>query len=81
VLLSNRETRDRFREKLKVNGVQTTWYPALQTFAEYRQLSAANNLRRANEAGDRHCALPLSATMDEAAVELVVDTVRSALAS
>jgi dTDP-4-amino-4,6-dideoxygalactose transaminase len=80
VLLSNRETRDRFREELMANGVQTTWYPALQTFSAYRQRSGTDSLTQASEAGDRHCALPLSATMGEAAVELVLDTVRSALA-
>jgi dTDP-4-amino-4,6-dideoxygalactose transaminase len=82
VLLSDRGTRDRFREELKANGVQTTWYPALHTFTEYRhRLQSTDGLTRASEAADRHCALPLSATMDETEVEFVVDTVRSVLAS
>lgn len=81
VLLSDHDTRDRFREQLKANGVQTTWYPALHTFTEYRRLQSADGLSHASEAADRHCALPLSSTMDEAAVEFVVDTIRSVLAS
>jgi dTDP-4-amino-4,6-dideoxygalactose transaminase len=80
VLLSDRETRDRFRDALKANGIQTTWYPALHTFTEYRRYAPTEGLPRALEAADRHCALPLSSTMDEAAVETVVDAVRAALA-
>ncbi len=80
VLLPHRDARDRFREQLKAAGVQTTWYPALHTFTEYRHAAAAGELPRAREASDRHCALPLSATMDEAAVEIVLAAVRAALA-
>jgi dTDP-4-amino-4,6-dideoxygalactose transaminase len=80
VLLPNREGRDRFRALLKEDGIQTTWYPALHTFTEYRDAHPAGSLPRAAEAADRHCALPLSATMDEQAVEIVVAAVRAALA-
>jgi dTDP-4-amino-4,6-dideoxygalactose transaminase len=80
ILLADRETRDRFRETLKAAGIQTTWYPALHTFTEYRHVAPAGSLPRATEAADRHCALPLSATMDEAAVDVVVEAVRAALA-
>ncbi len=80
ILLADRETRDRFREALKAAGIQTTWYPALHTFTEYRHVAPAGSLPRATEAADRHCALPLSATMDEAAVDVVVEAVRAALA-
>jgi dTDP-4-amino-4,6-dideoxygalactose transaminase len=79
VLLSDRERRDRFREQLKANGIQTTWYPALHTFTEYRRFAPAQGLPRAMEVSDRHCALPLSSTMDETTVDIVVDVVRSAL--
>jgi dTDP-4-amino-4,6-dideoxygalactose transaminase len=81
VLLADRSTRDRFREALKANGIQTTWYPALHTFAEYRRFAPADGLPQATEVADRHCALPLSSTMTEAEVEIVVDAVRGALAS
>jgi dTDP-4-amino-4,6-dideoxygalactose transaminase len=80
VLLEDRETRDRFREELKEGGVQTTWYPALHTFSEYRDSAPPEGLPRALEVSDRHCVLPLSASMDEGDVEAVVDVVRAACA-
>jgi dTDP-4-amino-4,6-dideoxygalactose transaminase len=80
VLLADREVRDRVRQDLKASGVQTTWYPALHSFSEYRRLTPVDGLARASEAADRHCALPLSATMDEAAVETVVEALCAALA-
>ncbi len=79
VLLPDRSSRDRFREELKADGIQTTWYPALHTFAEYRRFAPSDGLAGALEAADRHCALPLSSTMDEAAVDVVVEAVRAAL--
>ena len=81
VLVADRATRDRFRDTLKADGIQTTWYPALHKFTEYRQFAPADGLPQATAAADRHCALPLSSTMDESEVELVVTAVRSALAS
>jgi dTDP-4-amino-4,6-dideoxygalactose transaminase len=81
VLLSGRQARDRFRAELAELGVQTTWYPALHLFTEYRHLEPVDGLPRATEAANRHCALPLSATMDEAAVELVTEAIRSVLTS
>lgn len=80
VLLADREARDRFRDELKDAGVQTTWYPALHTFTECRHLAPAGGLPGAEQAAARHCALPLSSTMDEAAVTLVVEAVQRALA-
>jgi len=79
VLLSDRHARDRFRDELKANGIQTTWYPALHTFTEYRRFAPGDGLPRAMEAADRHCALPLSPTMDETAVNTVVEAVAAAL--
>jgi dTDP-4-amino-4,6-dideoxygalactose transaminase len=80
VLLRDREARDDLRARLKAARVQTTWYPALHTFTEYRGSAPADGLPHATAAADRHCALPLSATMDERALEIVVDEVRAALA-
>jgi dTDP-4-amino-4,6-dideoxygalactose transaminase len=79
VLLADRDARDRFRDRLKADGVQTTWYPALHSFTECRHLAPSGGLPGAEEAAARHCALPLSSTMDEAAVELVTEAVRRAL--
>jgi dTDP-4-amino-4,6-dideoxygalactose transaminase len=80
VLLADRETRDRFRDDLKAGGIQTTWYPALHTFTEYRQFAPADGLPRALEVADRHCALPLSSSTTESEIDLVVEVVREALA-
>jgi dTDP-4-amino-4,6-dideoxygalactose transaminase len=80
VLLADRDIRDRFREELKANGIQTTWYPALHTFTEYQRFAPADGLPAATEVANRHCALPLSSTMNAADVDVVVDAVHSALA-
>jgi dTDP-4-amino-4,6-dideoxygalactose transaminase len=77
VLLGDREARDRFREELKAGGIQTTWYPALHTFSEYRQAAPPEGLPRALEVSERHCMLPLSATMNETDIDAVVETVLS----
>jgi dTDP-4-amino-4,6-dideoxygalactose transaminase len=81
VLLEDRQARDRFRDELKAKGIQTTWYPALHTFTEYRRYAPPKGLPAAAETADRHCALPLSSTMDDAAVETVVQVVREVLAA
>jgi dTDP-4-amino-4,6-dideoxygalactose transaminase len=80
VLLKDRQARDRFRDELKSRGIQTTWYPALHTFSGYRGYAPPDGLPRALESAERHCALPLSSTMDEAAVDTVVEVVRESLA-
>ncbi|HEY1689352.1 MAG TPA: DegT/DnrJ/EryC1/StrS family aminotransferase [Solirubrobacteraceae bacterium] len=79
VLLPDREARDRFRAELKAAGIQTTWYPALHSFSGYSDFAPAGGLPGAEQAAARHCALPLSSSMDENAVELVCDAVRAAL--
>jgi dTDP-4-amino-4,6-dideoxygalactose transaminase len=79
VLLKDRDARDELRAQLKADGIQTTWYPALHVFTDYRRTVKRGDLPRAAEVSDRHCALPLSASMDETAVETVVDSVRAAL--
>jgi dTDP-4-amino-4,6-dideoxygalactose transaminase len=79
VLLRDRDTRDRFRDELKAGGIQTTWYPALHKFSGYRDYAPAEGLPCASEAADRHCALPLSATMSDEEVEIVVEVVRAAV--
>jgi dTDP-4-amino-4,6-dideoxygalactose transaminase len=81
VLLRDRSARDRLREQLKTRGIQTTWYPALHTFSEYRRFAAVDGLPRALAAAERHCALPLAANMDESSVETVVAAVREALSA
>jgi dTDP-4-amino-4,6-dideoxygalactose transaminase len=80
VLVADRATRDRFRDRLKDDGIQTTWYPALHRFTEYGQFAPPDGLPQATEAADRHCALPLSSMMTEAEVDIVVEAVARALA-
>jgi len=80
VLLADRQTRDRFRDELKAGGIQTTWYPALHTFTEYRRYAPTDGLAQATETAERHCALPLSSSMTESEVDTVVEVVRAALA-
>jgi dTDP-4-amino-4,6-dideoxygalactose transaminase len=81
VLLRDRPARDSFRDALKAQGIQTTWYPALHTFSEYRGLTPSGGLPNATQAGERHCVLPLASTMDERALDMVVEAVRGTLAA
>ena len=81
VLVADRERRDRFRDQLKDAGIQTTWYPALHSFTDYRDFAPADGLPAASEVAARHCALPLSSSTSEEEVELVVEAVRAALAA
>jgi dTDP-4-amino-4,6-dideoxygalactose transaminase len=81
VLLADRTARDAFRRELQARGIQTTWYPAIHTFSAYAAFAPADGLPRASEVADRHCALPLSSTMDEGDVDAVVACVHEALAA
>jgi dTDP-4-amino-4,6-dideoxygalactose transaminase len=76
VLLPDRGTRDRVREALQADGIQTTRYPSLTHFSEYE-----SHGRRpvAEEVAGRHVALPLSATTTEAEIATVVERLRLAL--
>ena len=81
VLLEDRATRDRLRDELKDAGIQTTWYPALHSFTDYRSFAPAGGLPAATEVAGRHCALPLSSSMRSEEVGVVVDAVRDTLGS
>ena len=78
VLLPGRSERDAFREELRKVGVQTTWYPALTQLTAYRSDSPPPV---ATEAANRHCALPLSASLDDEHQDRVVDAVLAAVAT
>jgi dTDP-4-amino-4,6-dideoxygalactose transaminase len=80
VLLADRPARDRFRERLQALGVQTTWYPAIHRFTEYRETYGQLSLPRVEAAADRHCALPMSSGFSFEQVEIVVGAVKQALA-
>jgi dTDP-4-amino-4,6-dideoxygalactose transaminase len=60
--------------------VQTTWYPALHRFTDYAATAPPDGLPAATEVAERHCALPLSPTMDVEDVDVVVEAIRNALA-
>lgn len=79
VLLDGRVARDEFRDALANRDVQTTWYPALQCFTEYRDHETAS-VPNVEAAADRHCALPLSSTFSEDQIEYVIDAATAALA-
>ena len=76
VLLPDRTSRDAFRESLRTQGVQTTWYPSLTDLTEYAALGPAP---RGVEAAHRHCAIPMSAAIDEATQDRVIEAVRNAV--
>jgi dTDP-4-amino-4,6-dideoxygalactose transaminase len=80
VLLRDRATRDSFRALLHRMGVQTTWYPAVHRFKEYRSRTPALSLPRVEEVADRHCVIPLSSRLSKAELELVVQAAETALA-
>jgi dTDP-4-amino-4,6-dideoxygalactose transaminase len=79
VLLDDRAARDEFRDALANRDVQTTWYPALDCFTEYRDHETAS-VPNVVAAADRHCALPLSSTFSEDQIEYVIDAATAALA-
>lgn len=79
ILVSDRGRRDRLRAGLNEVGVQTTWYPALHSFTEYRGFTPSDGLPQSLGAAERHCALPLGSSMDSEDVKVVVDAVRSTL--
>jgi dTDP-4-amino-4,6-dideoxygalactose transaminase len=80
VLLPDRAVRDTFRDALHRRGVQTTWYPAVHLFGDYRARNPELSLPRAEEFADRHCMLPLSSSFTAAQVEVVAEVVEEALA-
>jgi dTDP-4-amino-4,6-dideoxygalactose transaminase len=79
VLLPDRAARDAFRDGLHRRGVQTTWYPAVHLFSDYRSLYPELSLPRAEEVADRHCVLPLSSTFSGTEVEIVAEVVEETL--
>ncbi len=79
VLLADREARDAFRDRLKDQGVQTTWYPALHRFTGWEELAPDGGLPGCEQAAERHCAIPLTSTMDEQATDTVVTAVCNAV--
>lgn len=78
ILVRDPETRTALRAGLRERGVQTTWYPSLTSFSEYRDAPRAP---LAEAVALRHCVLPLASDMPAAAVTRVVESVRDVLAA
>lgn len=78
VLVADRATRDGVREAMQADGVQSTFYPSLTQLSEYEDSSAGSPV--AEEFSDRHLALPLSPSMGEEKIEIVVTALADALA-
>ena len=78
VLARDGKTRDRLRSELRERGVQTTFYPALHTFSEYRDLGD-EALPNAAAIGERHLALPIHSLLGAEQVEQVAAELSRAL--
>ncbi|HET8672437.1 MAG TPA: DegT/DnrJ/EryC1/StrS family aminotransferase [Thermoleophilaceae bacterium] len=80
VLLPDEAARDRFRERLQARGVQTTWYPAIHRFSDYREVFGDQSLPNVEAAAERHCALPMGSGFSSEQVEIVIESVQQVLA-
>ncbi len=76
ILLADREARDRTRAGLREDGIQTSAYPALHMLSEYAASAPASGLPIATAIAERHLVLPVYASLDDAALELVVERLR-----
>jgi dTDP-4-amino-4,6-dideoxygalactose transaminase len=81
VLLADREARDRVRASLREDGIQTSAYPALHLLSEYASRGPAGGLPVATEISERHLVLPIYATLERSALDLVVERVGAALSN
>jgi dTDP-4-amino-4,6-dideoxygalactose transaminase len=79
VLVADRATRDSVREAMQAAGVQSTFYPSLTQLSEYRPAQGDRGTPLSEEFSDRHIALPLSPSMGEEKIEIVVEALSDAL--
>lgn len=75
VLAADRESRDRHRDQLKEAGIQTTWYPAVHRFSDYREREGWQQLPRSEEAAERHYCLPMSPTLSHDDLDVIAGEV------
>ncbi len=75
VLAADRESRDRARDGLKDAGIQTTWYPAVHRFTEYRDRDGWQPLPNSEEVAERHYCLPMSPTLEDADLDAIAEEV------
>ncbi len=76
VLVADGATRDRVREQMRLAGVQSTAYPALNLLTEYLDPDAAP---RAADFAARHIALPIYADLSTSDQQIVVAALADAL--
>jgi dTDP-4-amino-4,6-dideoxygalactose transaminase len=81
VVVSDGNRRDSVREAMHSARVQTTFYPALTQLSAYEPSGPDGSMPVAEEFADRHMALPLSPSLDDAKIELVVSELGRALAA
>jgi dTDP-4-amino-4,6-dideoxygalactose transaminase len=79
VVLEDRDARDAFRVTLRDHGVQSTWYPAVHRFSDLREHFPGVELPRVDAAADRHCMLPLHASLTDEEVATVLGAVEAAV--
>jgi dTDP-4-amino-4,6-dideoxygalactose transaminase len=72
--------RGEIRERMKEAGVQTTAYPAIHHLSEYRQ-GPDRSLPNAEAVADGHVCLPLSPSLTDSELGLVVESLEAALKS
>jgi dTDP-4-amino-4,6-dideoxygalactose transaminase len=77
VLFASRERRDAVRAVLTQAGYQTTWYPSITMFSEYRALGPRP---RSEDAAARQLVLPMSSSYTLEDVAAVAEVVASACA-
>jgi dTDP-4-amino-4,6-dideoxygalactose transaminase len=78
LLARDREARDRIRDALAGEGIQTTWYPAVHGFTDYA--SGGHELPATEEFAARHLCLPLSPTLAQDDLDAICEAaVRAAL--
>ncbi len=77
VLFDDVAARDRVREALAAEGIETGFAPAISALSEYRALGPCP---RAEDVALRWLALPLGPSLDSDDVAVVVDAVRRAVA-
>ncbi|HST56499.1 MAG TPA: DegT/DnrJ/EryC1/StrS family aminotransferase [Solirubrobacteraceae bacterium] len=80
VLLGNHEARELLRAKLTGEGIQTTWYPAVTQFTEYRGARGSAEVPHSEDVAARHFALPLWSGLGDRDLERVVSVLSEASA-
>ena len=79
ILLASRDVRDRVRNVLTEEGIQTTSHPMLSELTEYLSYKAPGGFPHAESFAERHCVLPFSPVMRDDQIELATDAVAAVL--